>query len=115
MPPKVRNYYALSGIYSNIGFISRRRIARRNESRSSAASGKLRQLSPRIGGAAQSADATAISRQKRADVEEFSYKEISALLDVPIGTVMSRLHRGRRLLRQQLTEYARNLGFAAEG
>ena len=50
-----------------------------------------------------------------ADVEEFSYKEISALLNVPIGTVMSRLHRGRRLLRQQLTEHARNLGFAAEG
>jgi len=49
------------------------------------------------------------------DVEEFSYKEVAALLEVPIGTVMSRLHRGRRLLRQQLTEYARNFGIAAEG
>lgn len=49
------------------------------------------------------------------DVEEFSYKEVAELLQTPIGTVMSRLHRGRRLLRQQLTEYARKLGIAAEG
>lgn len=50
-----------------------------------------------------------------ADVEDFSYKEIADLLQVPIGTVMSRLHRGRRLLRQELTGYARNHGIAAEG
>ncbi|MDQ6785939.1 MAG: RNA polymerase sigma factor [Acidobacteriota bacterium] len=49
------------------------------------------------------------------DVEEFSYKEVAALLEVPIGTVMSRLHRGRRLLRQQLTDYAKNFGIAADG
>ena len=49
------------------------------------------------------------------DVEEFSYKEVAELLQTPIGTVMSRLHRGRRLLRQQLTEYARKFGIAAEG
>lgn len=49
------------------------------------------------------------------DVEEFSYKEAADLLDLPIGTVMSRLHRGRRLLRQQLTAYARTFGLVAEG
>jgi len=49
------------------------------------------------------------------DVEEFSYKEVAEFTGVPIGTVMSRLHRGRKLLRQQLTEYARNFGIDAEG
>ncbi len=49
------------------------------------------------------------------DVEEFSYKEAAELLQVPIGTVMSRLHRGRRLLRQELTDYAGKFGIAAEG
>ncbi len=49
------------------------------------------------------------------DVEEFAYKEVAELLQVPIGTVMSRLHRGRKLLRQQLTDYARKMGIAAEG
>ena len=49
------------------------------------------------------------------DVEEFSYKEVAEFLGVPIGTVMSRLHRGRKLLRQQLTDYAGNFGIAAEG
>lgn len=41
-----------------------------------------------------------------ADVEGFSYKEISDILEVPIGTVMSRLHRGRKALQKQLYDYA---------
>lgn len=44
------------------------------------------------------------------DVEGFAYKEIAGLLEVPIGTVMSRLHRGRRILRGELAVYARNYG-----
>ena len=44
------------------------------------------------------------------DVEEFSYKEASEILRVPIGTVMSRLNRGRGLLRGQLAEVARSYG-----
>ncbi|MFA5775881.1 MAG: sigma-70 family RNA polymerase sigma factor [Ilumatobacteraceae bacterium] len=42
------------------------------------------------------------------DVEQFSYKEIAEILDIPIGTVMSRLHRGRKALQQALYEYAMN-------
>lgn len=47
------------------------------------------------------------------DVEEFSYKEASGILQVPIGTVMSRLSRGRTLLRGQLAETARSYGLTA--
>lgn len=47
------------------------------------------------------------------DVEGFAYKEIAEILDIPMGTVMSRLHRGRRLLREKLAEYATDLGFRA--
>ncbi len=45
-----------------------------------------------------------------ADVEEFSYKEIAETLRIPLGTVMSRLSRGRKLLRQELAEVARSYG-----
>jgi RNA polymerase sigma-70 factor, ECF subfamily len=41
-----------------------------------------------------------------ADVEQFSYKEIAEILGIPLGTVMSRLHRARKLLRTELTAYA---------
>ncbi len=47
-----------------------------------------------------------------ADVEGFSYKEIAEILDVPIGTVMSRLHRGRKGLQKQLYEFAVARGLA---
>lgn len=49
-----------------------------------------------------------------ADVEELSYREIAEALGCPIGTVMSRLHRGRRLLRGRLMEQARALGIVTE-
>lgn len=49
-----------------------------------------------------------------ADVEGFAYREIAEILDIPIGTVMSRLHRGRKLLREMLTDYARDRGMNVE-
>ncbi|MFW7387863.1 MAG: sigma-70 family RNA polymerase sigma factor [Rothia mucilaginosa] len=44
------------------------------------------------------------------DVEGFAYKDIAEILNIPLGTVMSRLHRGRRILREKLLDYARENG-----
>lgn len=48
------------------------------------------------------------------DVEGFSYKEIAEITNVPTGTVMSRLHRGRKLLRTSLATYAKERGFGKD-
>ncbi|MEY3493154.1 MAG: polymerase subfamily sigma factor [Actinomycetota bacterium] len=45
-----------------------------------------------------------------ADVQDFSYQEIATMLDVPIGTVMSRLHRGRKALQKALVQFAEERG-----
>jgi len=48
------------------------------------------------------------------DIEGFTYEEIANMLDVPIGTIRSRLHRGRNLLRTSLSRYAERRGFGEE-
>src|SRR5574337_181653 len=49
------------------------------------------------------------------DIEELSYKDISEITNVPIGTIKSRLNRGRRLLQKSLWEYAKDKGFIKRG
>jgi RNA polymerase sigma-70 factor, ECF subfamily len=49
-----------------------------------------------------------------ADVEGFSYKEIADILDIPIGTVMSRLHRGRKALQKALFEFGTQRGLVGQ-
>jgi len=50
-----------------------------------------------------------------ADVEGFSYKEIAEIMETPVGTVMSRVHRGRKSLRGLLTDYAQQRGLLPVG
>ena len=45
------------------------------------------------------------------DVEGFTYEEIAKIIDIPIGTVRSRLHRARNMLKEALTEYAHSMGY----
>ncbi len=49
-----------------------------------------------------------------ADLQEFSYKEIAEILECPVGTVMSRLYRGRKLLQKSLQHYAHDMGIVHE-
>ena len=48
------------------------------------------------------------------DVEGYSYQEVADIMDTPTGTVMSRLHRGRKLLRESLADYAHELGIGRD-
>ena len=48
------------------------------------------------------------------DIEGLTYEEIAEFVDCPLGTVRSRLHRGRKLLRSKLLQYAKNRGYVAE-
>lgn len=50
-----------------------------------------------------------------ADIEGFSYKEIADIMETPVGTVMSRVHRGRKSLRGLLAEYAQQRGLVPTG
>ena len=45
------------------------------------------------------------------DIEGFTYEEISKIVDIPIGTVRSRLHRARNMLKEKLKNYAESLGY----
>lgn len=50
-----------------------------------------------------------------ADIEGFPYKEIAEILEIPVGTVMSRLYRGRKLLEAEMLRYARERGYLRDG
>ncbi len=49
------------------------------------------------------------------DLEGFTYEEMAKILDIPIGTVRSRLHRARSILKQKLSDYAKKMGYNSEG
>jgi len=49
-----------------------------------------------------------------ADIEDKSYKEIAEIMDCPLGTVMSRLYRGRKILREKLGDYAAEHGLGGQ-
>lgn len=48
------------------------------------------------------------------DLEGFTYEEMSKILDIPIGTVRSRLHRARNLLKEKLSKYAKKMGYKGQ-
>jgi RNA polymerase sigma factor (sigma-70 family) len=48
------------------------------------------------------------------DIEGFTYEEMAKILDIPIGTVRSRLHRARNLLKEKLRDYAQSMGYNSE-
>jgi len=50
-----------------------------------------------------------------ADLENFSYKEIAEILEMPVGTVMSRLYRGRKMMESGMLDYAREHGYLRSG
>lgn len=45
------------------------------------------------------------------DIEGFSYEEMAKIIDIPIGTVRSRLHRARNLMKEKLRDYAKKMGY----
>jgi RNA polymerase sigma-70 factor (ECF subfamily) len=49
------------------------------------------------------------------DIEGFTYEEMAKILDIPIGTVRSRLHRARNILKEKLRDYVKNSGYGGEG
>jgi len=48
------------------------------------------------------------------DIEEFTYEEMAKIIGIPIGTVRSRLHRARKLMKDQIGQYARKMGYSTE-
>jgi RNA polymerase sigma-70 factor (ECF subfamily) len=48
------------------------------------------------------------------DIEGFTYEEMSKIIDIPIGTVRSRLHRARNMIKEKLKSYAKNLGYKVQ-
>src|SRR5687768_1960187 len=49
------------------------------------------------------------------DIEGFTYEEIAKIIDIPIGTVRSRLHRAREMMKAMLMQYAKSMGYDTEG